>query len=471
MEFWICTKLFPMNVAAFIVAAMNILHIIECSSPESAMGCYTYLRNVTDLLSDGKTPCERRFGQPFKGPIIPFGSLVDYHPKTAKDQSRIHQFGKEVVPGLFPGYAPYAGRSWKGDVLVADVEELETMDASDIYSERLNAKKVINPKNMEIFTSPAADGRNTLSGNNQELRISTFDAGTSDSRRRSRRFSWRIRRVSLPPLHDSFPASGEAMNDFWSMPGTFIFRHHVEPRVKLHSPWKEWFLVPLKTLTSPELRIQTWVICMNAASTSLEHRCVIRFVWFLDRFSLSLLFWNKPPDGSLGSGRDWLSMARTLDEIGKGCPAEGEAKVVTRQAETQSGQKITRNLIHWSWGQGIHRNHQECSQEIGNANGSCHALQDMQDQSAWCDPLWIQWDQIKTCVYFGCQWTHKTACGNHHEDHILQEKGTNSLQHYNLVHKLIPMPQALKIPAGKAAVDKEWRKIGENFGVERDERQ
>ena len=43
------------------------------------MECYTYLRNVTDLLSDGKTPYERRFGQPFKGPIFPFGSLVEYH--------------------------------------------------------------------------------------------------------------------------------------------------------------------------------------------------------------------------------------------------------------------------------------------------------------------------------------------------------------------------------------------------------
>ena len=27
------------------------------------MECYTYLRNVIDLLSDGKTPYERRFGQ------------------------------------------------------------------------------------------------------------------------------------------------------------------------------------------------------------------------------------------------------------------------------------------------------------------------------------------------------------------------------------------------------------------------
>ena len=98
------------------------------------MECYTYLRNVTDLLSDGKTPYERRFGQSLKGPIIPFGSLVEYHPITAKDQSRIHQFGKKVLPGLFFGYALYAGRIWKGDVLVADLEVLETMDASEIYS-------------------------------------------------------------------------------------------------------------------------------------------------------------------------------------------------------------------------------------------------------------------------------------------------------------------------------------------------
>ena len=74
-----------------------------------SMECYTCLRNVTDLLSDRKTPYERRFGQPFKGPIIPFGSLVEYHPITAKDQSRIHQFGKKVLPGLFFGYALYEG--------------------------------------------------------------------------------------------------------------------------------------------------------------------------------------------------------------------------------------------------------------------------------------------------------------------------------------------------------------------------
>ena len=47
---------------------------------------------------------------------------------------------------------------------------------------------------------------------------------------------------------------------------------------------------------------------------------------------------------------------------------------------------------------------------------------------------------------------------NHHEDHIAG-KGDISLQHYNLVHNFISMPQAMKIPAAKAAVDKEWEKL------------
>ena len=55
---------------------------------------------------------------------------------------------------------------------------------------------------------------------------------------------------------------------------------------------------------------------------------------------------------------------------------------------------------------------------------------------------------------------------SNHEDHIAG-KGENLLQHYNLVHKFIPMPQALKVPAVKAAFDKEWEKL-ENFGVEPD---
>ena len=41
---------------------------------------------------------------------------------------------------------------------------------------------------------------------------------------------------------------------------------------------------------------------------------------------------------------------------------------------------------------------------------------------------------------------------HHHEDHIAGKR-ENSLQLY---HKFIPMPQAMKIPAAKAAAGKEW---------------
>ena len=47
---------------------------------------------------------------------------------------------------------------------------------------------------------------------------------------------------------------------------------------------------------------------------------------------------------------------------------------------------------------------------------------------------------------------------NYYED-FFAGKGDNSLQHYNLVHKFIPLPQALKISAAKAAVDKEWKRF------------
>ena len=51
---------------------------------------------------------------------------------------------------------------------------------------------------------------------------------------------------SFPQTHDSLPVAGEAINDFWSMSGSFKYRHHVEPRVALYSPREESFPIPLK---------------------------------------------------------------------------------------------------------------------------------------------------------------------------------------------------------------------------------
>ena len=69
------------------------------------MKCYYYLRNVQDLLTDGKTSYEKHFGGSFKDPVIPFGAMIEYHLISARVRSRLHQFGKTVVPGILLGYA------------------------------------------------------------------------------------------------------------------------------------------------------------------------------------------------------------------------------------------------------------------------------------------------------------------------------------------------------------------------------
>ena len=59
---------------------------------------------------------------------------------------------------------------------------------------------------------------------------------------------------------------------------------------------------------------------------------------------------------------------------------------------------------------------------------------------------------------------------NHHEDHIAG-RGNNSFQHCNLVHKFIPMLQAIKNSSSKSSSGQGMGKIGENFGVEPDKSQ
>ena len=104
----------------------------------------------------------------------PSGAMVEYHPISAKDLSRLHQFGPKVLPGIFLGYALHAVRVWKGDILVADIEDLEEMDASEIQKKRLNAKEVLTPKNGEHILFPIADGTVKLSSRDLVLRTSTL---------------------------------------------------------------------------------------------------------------------------------------------------------------------------------------------------------------------------------------------------------------------------------------------------------
>ena len=102
--------------------------------------------------------------------------------------------------------------------MVADIEELDKMDASEIHARRLNAKEVIFPKQGE-YIFPIADGRIKTLGGDQELRTSTLLMDNPE-----------LGEVQADLLgkSDGFPPTtrqdppddnGEARNDFWSIAG------------------------------------------------------------------------------------------------------------------------------------------------------------------------------------------------------------------------------------------------------------
>ena len=187
-------------------------------------------------------------------------------------------------------------------MLVADIEDLEMMDASEIYSKRLNAKEVIFPQENGKFIFPVADGRIKLPGGDQELRTSTL-IRDRPIRGESQVDFLEESEGSLPPPHDSFPNAGEAINDFWSMSGNFKNRHHVEPRVKLYSPREESFPTPLK-----------YIDVSRTSHTNLdaEQERRIDDYWNIDGsrdlsdyrtgFTWLAPSGEKPPDGYMRSG-------------------------------------------------------------------------------------------------------------------------------------------------------------------------
>ena len=205
----------------------------------------------------GKTPYERRFGEPVKGPIIPFGAMVECHPISARRLSRIHLFGKKVSLGIFLGFELIAERIWKWDILIADFEDFEKLDASEIYLPRANATEVLITQKEDEFIFPVADGTAKLSGGDNEFREPT----------QSRQPTVRIEHFSRElrgELGESQPTEStddaEARADFWSIQRDFsvVITMNLEfnstCRRKKHPPF-HW-----NTLTRQGLLV---LICMS----------------------------------------------------------------------------------------------------------------------------------------------------------------------------------------------------------------
>ena len=281
---------------------------------------------------------------------------------------------------------------------------------------------------------------------------------------------------SLPQPHDSLPVAGEVMHDCWSMSGKFIFRHHVEARVKLYSPGEESFPVPLKYIdvfrtthtnldVKQEKRIDDYWNIVGSRDVSDPWTGFTQFT----------LWEEKPPDRYMWSGVRFTRKQLTSrpdhlwpelwKSMGKNAQLKERPKWSHHKPQLDNAIKL-RGICF------IVPEDKEFNETVKNARKK------LETPVAPAMPCKI----MKNCGSGASnKVTSKLACileadestrlrmGNYepsnHEDHFAG-KGENSLQHCNLVHIFIPVPQALKIPAAKAASGQGMGKIGENFGVE-----
>ena len=145
---------------------------------------------------------------------------------------------------------------WKGDFLIADIEELEQMDASEIHARRLNAKEVlttqcrrsVNAHERWQFHIPSRRWNSKNFWRRSTSENIHLNPGSSWKRRRTRNPSRRNRRTLFSTSTSRRLKAGWCGCLKWCLVyyGRLHSSHHVEPNVKLYVPREESFLNPLK---------------------------------------------------------------------------------------------------------------------------------------------------------------------------------------------------------------------------------
>ena len=249
---------------------------------------------------------------------------------------------KESIIMFFSGSVLIAGGIWKGDILIADIEELEKLGASEIYPRRLNAKEVLITQKDGEFVFLVTDGSAKSSRRDYEFQEPTLRRDPT------------VRRESPGDGEEFQPEETEDDEEihegFWSIQGDFIFRHHIEPRVQLYMPREESFPIPLKyndvtrsTHTDSDIaqekRIDDYWNVDGNRNLSDSWTCFKRFT----------LLNETPPKGYMWSGRR-LTKIQTIS-----CPDHmrldarirfRKKRTGNQETKTRTCQKIARNLFH-----------------------------------------------------------------------------------------------------------------------------
>ena len=238
------------------------------------------------------------------------------------------------------------------------------------------------------------------------------------------------------------------------MSGNFIYRHHVEPRVKLYSSREESFPIPLKyidvsrtTLTNLDVKQEKRIDDYWNIDDSRD----LSDSWTV--FTQFTVLNEKPPDGKMWCGRRltkrqvtstpdhlWLKL---WTKLARNAKLKEKHKWAIEKPKLDNARRL----------QGIYfidPEDKEFKETIKKARKKLETPITPAIPCKTCKKRKNGETRGKTnecksklaCILEASEYTRmrmEESLPNYNEDHIAG-KGDNSLQHYNLVHKSIPMP-------------------------------
>ena len=426
--------------------------------------CCCFVRNVQDLLADGKTTFERRFGEPFKGPITPLWSngwmSSDLNARWIKTSS----IWQESITWYLSWLWADREKDLEKDILIADLEDLEKLDASEIYPQRINAKdktktRWIHFPDSKLYSKIVRERlritrTHSKAGTDRGVKVwaENFKVNPESLNRQNQQ-------MTLKPV----PTSGRS-----KVTSSIIVTMNLEFN---SVPKEETFPIPLKHIdlaksthtdldVMQEKRIDD---CWNVDSN--------RNLSVHGKVSRSLLYWKKNLPKDLWSGGRLTTIQPTSRPDHVWPEVWTKIGKAAQNREKQEGTKEKAKLDNARRPRGIYfidPDYQEYKVTHKNAK---RKLERPVAPALPCKrkaPNGI----TKVCARaeIASEKNPKTIYGWIVESHEWQGNDWNllslkimktTLQAKDLLRcsSVFPIPQAMKIPDATAAVDKEWKKL------------
>ena len=320
---------------------------------------------------------------------------------------------------------------------------------------------------VKVSLFPVADGTVKISGGDQNLRTSTLIRDSPDRGEEQDNLRGESEASSSTPRQDSSWYDGDARNDFWSIWGDVIYRHHVEPRVKLHVPREASYPNPLKYIdvtrtTDTTLDVMSEKHIEDHWNVDGERELT---VWMHGQVTKDSLYWVKShrmdihgPEGTNDlQARHFV--ARNLGNMSDASKRKSKQKWPIEKPKLDNATRL-RGIYFIDPDEefkDIMKNARRkleipmpaamlCKLQWAEVAGKLSALLEDTRQNTLVllklTNLWkSEWKELLTDIM----------------KITLQEEVR--IHQVTPVHKFIPTPQAMKIPDAKAAVEKAWDEL------------